>query len=139
LLLKAVSGERLTGEQGLTLLKHSDLLDLGWAANQARLRFHSDDEPITYCIDRNVNYTNVCDAYCSFCAFYAPPGSKKGYVLPYATIKEKIEELVSLGGTQLLIQGGHNPELGIEYYEELCRSIRADFPNLTIHGFSPSE
>ena len=139
LLVAAAEGQRLTYDEGLLVLKHADLLDLGWAANEVRRRFHSDNEPITFCIDRNVNYTNVCDAYCSFCAFYAPPGSKKGYVLPYEVIKEKIDELVALGGTQLLIQGGHNPELGIEYYEELTGNIRRDFPALTIHGFSPSE
>lgn len=139
LLLEAVDGKRLNFSEGVHLLKHAPLLDLGWAADQIRRRYHSDDEPITFVIDRNVNYTNVCDAYCSFCAFYAPPGSKKGYVLPYETIKEKIDELVALGGTQLLIQGGHNPELGIDYYEELLGNMRRDFPTLTIHGFSPSE
>ncbi|MFN8656084.1 MAG: cyclic dehypoxanthinyl futalosine synthase [Candidatus Obscuribacterales bacterium] len=139
LLLDVVDGKRLNFAEGVHLLKHAPLLDLGWAADQIRRRFHADEEPITFVIDRNVNYTNVCDAYCSFCAFYAPPGSKKGYVLPYEAIKEKIDELVALGGTQLLIQGGHNPELGIEYYEELLGNMRRDFPELTIHGFSPSE
>jgi cyclic dehypoxanthinyl futalosine synthase len=139
LLAEVVAGKRLSYEEGLYLLDQAPLLDLGYAANEVRKRFHPDSEPITYVIDRNVNYTNVCDAYCSFCAFYAPPGSKKGYVLPYETIKAKIEELVALGGTQLLIQGGHNPDLGIEYYEQLLGSIRADFPDLTIHGLSPSE
>ncbi len=139
LLLDVVDGKRLNFAEGVYLLKHAPLLDLGWAADQIRRRFHADEEPITFVIDRNVNYTNVCDAYCSFCAFYAPPGSKKGYVVPYETIKEKIDELVALGGTQLLIQGGHNPELGIEYYEELLGNMRRDFPELTIHGFSPSE
>jgi cyclic dehypoxanthinyl futalosine synthase len=139
LLQAAARGTRLSYEEGVHLIKHADLLDLGWAANEIRKRFHPDSEPITFVIDRNVNYTNVCDAYCSFCAFYAAPGSKKGYVLPYEVIKEKIAELVSLGGTQLLIQGGHNPDLGIEYYEELLGNIRRDFPALTIHGLSPSE
>jgi cyclic dehypoxanthinyl futalosine synthase len=139
LLLKAAGGARLNFDEAVHLIKHASLLDLGYAANQVRQRFHPDDEPITYVIDRNVNYTNVCDAYCSFCAFYAAPGSKKSYVLPYEVIKAKIDELVALGGTQLLIQGGHNPELGIEYYEELIGNIRRDFPSLTIHGFSPSE
>src|SRR4030095_11552949 len=139
LLQLAGEGGRLSFDEGLQLLSEAPLTDLGWAADQARKRFHADDEPITFVIDRNVNYTNVCDAYCSFCAFYAPPGSKKGYVLPYETIKEKIEELTALGGTQLLLQGGHNPELGIEYYEELLGNIRADFPNLTLHALSPSE
>jgi cyclic dehypoxanthinyl futalosine synthase len=139
LLLAAAQGKRLSYDDGVRLIRDADLLDLGWAANQVRQRLHPDSEPITYVIDRNVNYTNVCDAYCSFCAFYAAPGSKKGYVLPYETINAKIVELVELGGTQLLIQGGHNPELGIEYYEELIGNIRRDFPKLTIHGLSPSE
>src|SRR5262245_217456 len=104
LLLGAVEGQRLTYEDGVYLIREASLLDLGYAANQVRKNLHPEHEPITFVIDRNVNYTNVCDAYCSFCAFYAPPGSKKGYVLPYEVIKEKTEELVALGGTQLLIQ-----------------------------------
>ena len=139
LLLKAADGHRLSFDESVHLLKYAPLLDLGFAANKVRQRFHPDSEPVTYVIDRNVNYTNYCDAYCSFCAFYAAPGSKQGYFLPYDVIKTKIDELVALGGTQLLIQGGHNPELGIEYYEELVGNIRRDFPTLTIHGFSPSE
>ncbi len=138
-LRKAVAGERLSYDMGLTLLKEAPLLDLGWAANEIRKKFHPDSEPITYVVDRNVNYTNVCDAYCQFCAFYAAPGSSKGYVLPYETIKSKLDELIALGGTQVLLQGGHNPQLGIEYYEELLGQIRSDFPDLTIHAFSPSE
>lgn len=138
-LLRAAGGGRLSYDDGVMLIKHAELLDLAWAANEVRKRFHPDSEPITYVIDRNVNYTNYCDAYCTFCAFYTPSGSKKGYVLPYEVIKQKIDELIQLGGTQLLIQGGHNSELGIEWYEELLRNIRRDFPTLTIHGFSPSE
>lgn len=138
-LLAAAEGKRLSYDDGVLLIKNAELVDLGWAANEVRKRFHPDSEPITYVIDRNVNYTNYCDAYCTFCAFYTPPTSKKGYVLPYEVIKVKLDELVALGGTQLLIQGGHNPELGIEYYEELLTNIRRDFPPLTIHGFSPSE
>jgi cyclic dehypoxanthinyl futalosine synthase len=139
LLKEAANGKRLTFDEGLYLLKNAQLLELGYVANETRRRFHNDKEPITFVIDRNVNYTNVCDAYCQFCAFYRAPKAKGGYVLPYETIKTKIEELVALGGTQLLIQGGHNPELGIEYYEELLGNIRRDFPALTIHGLSPSE
>jgi len=139
LLRACLAGERLNFEQALQILRQAPLLELGFAANQARRRFHPDHEPITFVIDRNVNYTNVCDAYCTFCAFYAAPGSERGYVLPYERIKAKLEELTDLGGTQVLLQGGHNPELGIEYYEELLGRIREDFPDLTIHGFSPSE
>lgn len=139
LLMKALRGERLNFDEGVRLIKEAPLIDLGWTANEVRKRFHPDEEPITFVIDRNVNYTNVCDAYCTFCAFYAAPGSQRGYVLPYETIKAKIQELVDVGGTQLLLQGGHNPELGIEYYEEMLGSIRRDFPALTLHALSPSE
>lgn len=139
LLQKAIAGGRLDFHEGVRIFNEASLMDLGYAANEVRRRFHPDDQPITYVIDRNVNYTNVCDAYCTFCAFYAPPGSDKGYVLPYETIKEKVTELMDFGGTQLLLQGGHNPELGIEYYEELLSRLKADFPALTLHALSPSE
>jgi cyclic dehypoxanthinyl futalosine synthase len=139
LLNKAIAGERLSFAEGVQLFNEASLMDIGYAANEVRKRFHPDDQPITYVIDRNVNYTNVCDAYCTFCAFYAPPGSEKGYVLPYETIKEKVTELVEFGGTQLLLQGGHNPELGIEYYEDLLSRLKTDFPNVTLHALSPSE
>ncbi len=139
ILKKALKGNRLNFDESLTLLNQANLLDLSYTANEIRKRFHPDSDPITYVIDRNVNYTNICDAYCTFCAFYVAPGSKDGYVLPYEIIHQKIQELVDLGGTQLLLQGGHNKDLGIEYYEDLLSSIRHDFPSLTIHGFSPSE
>ncbi len=139
LLKDAAAGRRLTLSEGARIYREASLLDLAWAANEVKRRFHKDDEPLTFVIDRNVNYTNVCNAYCQFCAFYAAPGSSKGYVLPYEQIKSKIEELLELGGTQLLLQGGHNPELGIEYYEEMLGAIRRDFPKLTLHALSPSE
>ncbi|MCC6979708.1 MAG: dehypoxanthine futalosine cyclase [Candidatus Melainabacteria bacterium] len=139
LLQKAIAGGRLDFHEGVKVFNEASLMDIGYAANEVRRRFHPDDQPITYVIDRNVNYTNVCDAYCTFCAFYAPPGSDKGYVLPYETIKEKVTELVDCGGTQLLLQGGHNPDLGIEYYEELLSKLKSDFPKLTLHALSPSE
>lgn len=139
LLLKAINGERLSFAEGIELFQNAALTDLGYAANEVRKRFHADTDPITFVIDRNVNYTNVCDAYCTFCAFYAPPGSERGYVLPYETIKEKVTELMEFGGTQLLLQGGHNPELKIEFYEEMLSNLRRDFPNLTLHALSPSE
>src|SRR5262249_48852243 len=77
--------------------------------------------------------------YCTFCAFYAAPGDKRGYVLPYEAIKQKVDELIAVGGTQVLLQGGHNPELGIEYYEDLLGRMRSDYPKLTLHDLSPSE
>lgn len=139
ILLNAISGKRISFDEGLRLLESASLLDLGYAANEVRRRFHPENAPFTFVIDRNVNYTNVCTAYCQFCAFYAAPGSKKAYVLPYEVIKEKTQELVDLGGTTLLLQGGHNPELGIEYYEELLGNLRRDFPKLILHALSPSE
>ncbi len=139
ILKKALKGNRLEFDESLEILEKASLLDLCYTANEIRKRFHPDSEPITFVIDRNVNYTNICDAYCTFCAFYVAPGSSDGYVLPYDTIKQKIQELVAIGGTQLLLQGGHNKDLKIEYYEELLSNIRRDFPSLTIHGLSPSE
>jgi cyclic dehypoxanthinyl futalosine synthase len=105
-----------------------------------RRRLHP--EPIvTYIIDRNVNYTNICDAYCTFCAFYRKPGSTAedgAYTHPHEVIGEKIRETIALGGNQILIQGGHNPDLGIEYYESLFRYIKENF-GIHIHGLSPPE
>jgi cyclic dehypoxanthinyl futalosine synthase len=94
---------------------------------------------VTYVIDRNVNYTNVCNAFCTFCAFYRPPHHEEGYVLPYETIEKKVEETYGLGGNQILLQGGHNPELEIEYYEDLFRRLKARFPDLWLHALSPPE
>ncbi|MCI0530236.1 MAG: CofH family radical SAM protein, partial [Nitrospira sp.] len=96
-------------------------------------------EPIvTYIIDRNVNYTNICNADCHFCAFYRPPGHEEGYILSEAELYEKIEETLRLGGHQLLLQGGHNPDLGIEYYEDLFRKIKSRYP-IKLHALGPPE
>ena len=139
LLAQTGANKRLSPADGLFLLKHANLLDLGWAANSIRTSLHGSNAPVTFVIDRNVNYTNICITACQFCAFSVRPGSQSGYLLPYATIADKVKELIDIGGTQLLIQGGHNPELGIEYFEDLINHLRVDFPNLTIHGLSPSE
>lgn len=138
LLDKAVAGERLSPEEGLTLLQCSDLAALGRAADAVTRRLHP--EPYrTYNIDRNINYTNVCTAVCDFCAFYRGPKSNEGYVLSTDQILEKIEETVALGGDQILLQGGLHPEFKLEWYEEMLRTLKAHYPQVNIHGFSPPE
>lgn len=135
---KAVGGTRITPEEGLLLLEKADLNALGRAALAIKNRMHP--EPIaTYVIDRNINYSNVCVADCDFCAFYRRPGDPEEYVLPKETIFEKIRELRAIGGTQILMQGGHHPYLKLDWYEDLIKSIRSEFPDIHVHAFSPSE
>jgi cyclic dehypoxanthinyl futalosine synthase len=135
---KALAGERLGLEDGLALYDSDEIEKMGAAANQIMLKFHP--EPIaTFVIGRNVNYTNICDVYCRFCAFYRPPGSKEGYVLPDETIFRKIQETIDVGGTEILMQGGTNPNLPFSYYTNLLRAIKQRFPNITMHSFSPAE
>lgn len=135
---KAVAGERLTAAEGLQLLQTDDLPALGRAADAVTRRLHP--EPYrTYNIDRNINYTNVCTAVCDFCAFYRPPGSEQGWVLPRAELLSKIEETVALGGDQILMQGGLHPHFKLDWYEELLQDIKSHFPQLNVHGFSPPE
>ncbi len=135
---KAQAGERLSPEEGLRLLEDGDLLVLGSLADAARQR-KNPGRVVTYIVDRNVNYSNICVTYCSFCAFYRTPGHAGGYTQTYEQIGERIAELDALGGRQVLLQGGHNPELGIEYYEGLLRYLRERFPRVNVHGFSPPE
>ena len=94
---------------------------------------------VTYIVDRNINYTNVCTAQCAFCAFYRDLPSKEGYLLTKAQLAQKIEETIALGGTQILLQGGLHPDLGIEFYEELFGWMKSTYPSLWIHGLSPAE
>jgi len=108
------------------------------AAHQVRKK-KNDPRIVTYQIDRNINYTNFCTEYCSFCAFYRPLGSKEGYLLSFETIFQKIEEMLELGGTGILMQGGLNPDLRIEYYENLLRSIKQRYPRVHLHCFSAPE
>ena len=130
---------RLTEAQLLELYRHAPLTDLGRWAFGVTQRLHPEDYR-TYVIDRNINYTNICTARCTFCAFKRnDPEASDAYTLNYAQIHEKIQELVSIGGTQILMQGGMNPALPIEYYEGLLRSIREKFPMIHIHAFSPPE
>ncbi len=137
--LDKLSNKRITKEEAIDLYKNCDLLELGELANSIRRKFHPDSKPVTFIIDRNINYTNVCTAACRFCAFAFWPGDKRGYINSYEIIYEKTKELVELGGTQLLLQGGHHPELKIEYYIDLFKRLKNDFPNITLHALSPSE
>src|SRR5437764_9141824 len=124
---KARSGERISDEDAIELLRSRDLVAVGRAANDVRNRHH-DPERITFIIDRNLNYTNVCVTDCDFCAFYRRPGDQReGYLLPKPVIFKKIEETLALGGTGLLMQGGHHPDLGVDYYEDLFSSIKARY------------
>jgi cyclic dehypoxanthinyl futalosine synthase len=135
---KALEGERITGDEALTLLRSRDLVAVGRVADELRNR-KIDKRRVTFIVDRNVNYTNVCYTDCDFCAFYRRPGdTREGYLLPKAVIFKKIEETLALGGTALLMQGGHHPDLGVDYYEDLFSSIKARYP-IHLHALSPSE
>ena len=134
---RAAAGERLTRDEGIVLFRSADLLSLGMASDAIRWRKHP--EPIvTYVIDRNINYTNVCASGCRFCAFYTEKDSPNAYVLSKEEIGRKIEEMVELGGTQILMQGGLHPDLGLDFYEKLFRWIKEAF-EIHIHGLSPPE
>ncbi|MFN0195756.1 MAG: cyclic dehypoxanthinyl futalosine synthase [Planctomycetaceae bacterium] len=138
LLDKAVAGERLTPDEGLALLESHDLTAIGQAANAVTKRMHPSPYR-TYNIDRNINYSNVCTAVCDFCAFYRPLKHTEAYVLTPEELYQKIEETIALGGDQILMQGGLHPTLTLEWYEDLLRDLRARFPQVNIHGFSPPE
>jgi cyclic dehypoxanthinyl futalosine synthase len=137
ILARAGAGERLSDEDALALLASRDLVAVGAAAGAARARA-TDDGTVTFVVDRNVNYTNFCITDCDFCAFYRHPRDPEGYVLPKSVIFRKIEETLELGGTALLLQGGHHPGLRIEWYEDLFADIKARYP-IHLHALSPSE
>ena len=128
----------ISQQEALEMFRSDDLVGIGMAAHQVRKK-KNDARIVTYQIDRNINYTNFCTEYCSFCAFYRPLGSKEGYLLSFETIFQKIEEMLELGGTGILMQGGLNPDLRIEYYEDLLRSIKQRYPRVHLHCFSAPE
>jgi len=127
----------ITRSQAIDLFRSDDLLAIGREADAVRRRLHPDGV-VSYIIDRNINYTNFCTEYCSFCAFYRPMGHAEGYILPIETILDKIQETLSLGGTGILMQGGLHPDLKIEWYEDLLRAIKARF-DIWCHCFSAPE
>ena len=138
LLDKAADGERLSFDEGLALYREADLLQLGMAANAAR-QLRVPGRVVTYLVDRNINYTNVCTTDCSFCGFYRRPGHAEAYVRTYEELGQKIQELVDVGGTRILMQGGHHPDLPLDWYVGLLQYIRTHYPTIEIDAFSPSE
>src|SRR5262245_20624707 len=135
---KVQAGGRLSAAESLELYRYAPTSLLGQLAELVRARKHP--QPIvTYIIDRNVNYTNVCVAKCNFCAFYRPVGSSDGYVLGFDEIFRKIDETMAVGGVQLLLQGGHNPDLPLGWYEDLFRTIKGRYPSFKLHALSPPE
>lgn len=135
---KADAGERIDAGEALALYTEAPTVELGRLADRARAVKHPDGL-VTYIIDRNVNYTNICVARCNFCAFYRTVGSNDGYVLAFEEIFRKIDETIAVGGEQLLLQGGHNPDLPIAWYEDLFRAVKARYPAFKLHALSPSE
>jgi cyclic dehypoxanthinyl futalosine synthase len=135
---KVADGARVTRAEALELYRRAPTHLLGRVADGIRARKHPDGI-VTYIIDRNVNYTNVCVARCNFCAFYRTVGSTDGYVLAFDEIFRKIDETIAVGGNQLLLQGGHNPDLPIAWYEDLFRAIKSRYPAFKLHALSPPE
>jgi len=135
---KVTSGARLDRDEALHLYRHAPTALLGRLADTVRERKHP-DRIVSYIIDSNVNYTNVCVARCNFCAFYRPIGSPEGYVLGFDELFRKIDETIAVGGVQLLLQGGHNPDLPLSWYEDLFRAIKDRYPSFKLHALSPPE
>jgi cyclic dehypoxanthinyl futalosine synthase len=135
---KVSAGGRVDAAEAIELYRHAPTHLLGRLADGIRRRKHP-DPVVTYIIDRNVNYTNLCVARCNFCAFYRPLGSPDGYVLGFDEILAKIGETIELGGNQLLLQGGHNPDLPLAWYEDLFRAVKARYPHFKLHALSPPE
>jgi cyclic dehypoxanthinyl futalosine synthase len=135
---KVRAGERVTPAEALALYRDAPTSLLGQLADLVRARKHA-GRVVTYIIDRNVNYTNVCVAKCNFCAFYRPVGSPDGYVLSFDEVFRKIDETIAVGGVQLLLQGGHNPDLPLSWYEDLFRAIKDRYPAFKLHALSPPE
>ena len=134
---KIIKGERLTREDGWELLRSEDLLSLGKVASIVRERLHP-KKIVTFVIDRNINYTNICQVKCKFCAFYRLEDAPDAYVISRRELAEKIKETIAVGGTQILMQGGLYSKLGLDYYVDLLRFIKDNFP-IHIHSFSPPE
>jgi cyclic dehypoxanthinyl futalosine synthase len=134
---KITDGSRINADEGLTLLREADLLTMGELAGAVRKKLHP-ERIVTFIVDRNINYTNICINKCKFCAFYREAESPEAYILSKEDIFKKIDETIALGGTQILMQGGVHPDLGIEYFEDLFSSIKSRF-SIQVHSLSPSE
>ncbi|HEV7701224.1 MAG TPA: cyclic dehypoxanthinyl futalosine synthase [Pyrinomonadaceae bacterium] len=135
---KALDGERLTSDDCTALLESRDIARIGVAADEVRQR-KNEPSIVTYIIDRNINYTNVCNVVCTFCAFYRRPGKPDTYVHSIEEIEKRIDETIELGGTGVLMQGGLHPDFNIEWYEELLSTLHTKYPKFQLHCFSPPE
>ena len=135
---KTARAERLAPAEAAILYEQASLHTLGALAHAMRMRLHP-DKIVTFVGDRNINYSNVCLCGCNFCAFYRPPGHPEGYVISRDELARKIEEMLRLGGTQMLLQGGHHPDLNLDWYCDLLGWMRKTWPELHIHAFSPPE
>ena len=138
LLERAAAGERLSPAEGLLLYREAPLHDLGAAAHERRTRLHPGRE-VSYVIDTTINYTNVCDVHCSFCAFFRPEGHAEGYTMSHEEVLQRVGWAAERGATQIMIQGGVNPQLPISYYTQLFEKVKAAFPDVDIHSLSTSE
>jgi len=135
---KIDKGERLNYEEGVILLKKGSIAEIGYRAQKIRFKLHP-QKIVTYIVDRNINYTNICQTKCLFCAFYRNKNDSDAYTLSIEEVLKKIEETVKLKGTGILLQGGHNPKIPFSYYKELLTVIRKRYPEIHIHAFSPPE
>lgn len=139
LLSKALNADYLTIEEGVFLFENAPSAELVFVGNELRKRKKNNSNIVTWQIDRNLNTTNVCIANCKFCNFYRIPGHKEAYITDIATYKTKIEETIKYGGDQLLLQGGHHPDLGLSFYTNLFREIKSLFPQIKLHSLGPPE
>ncbi len=138
LIERAANGGRLTFEEGVRIYREGDLHELGMAAHARRMALHPSND-VTYVIDTTIDYTNVCNVHCTFCAFFKPEHHKDGRTLDHDAVIARVKKAADLGATQIMIQGGVNPELRIEWYEELFSRVRTEYPNVDIHSLSVSE
>ena len=138
LLARAASGERLSLDEGIAVYRDASLHELGAAAHRRRTLLYPGPE-VSYVIDTTINYTNICDVHCSFCAFFRPEGHAEGYTMTHEQVLARVKYAADQGATQIMIQGGVNPELPISYYVELFQKVRSQFPDVDIHSLSTSE
>ncbi len=139
LLKRALNSEFLSIEEGVFLFETAPTAELAFVGNELRKQKKNNSPKVTWQIDRNLNTTNVCIANCKFCNFYRIPGHKEAYITDIATYKQKIEETIRYGGDQLLLQGGHHPDLGLSFYVDLFRQIKSLFPQIKLHSLGPPE
>ncbi|MDP9104628.1 MAG: CofH family radical SAM protein, partial [Candidatus Eremiobacteraeota bacterium] len=135
---RAAAGERISFDQGVRLYREAPLHDLGSAAHARRMAMYPTND-VTYVVDTTINYTNVCNVHCTFCAFFRPEQHGEGYTMSHDKVVERVRYAADMGATQIMIQGGVNPALRIEWFEDLFRRVAAEFPHVDIHSLSVSE